>query len=476
MGCPICKKFQQFRSIFTGKDKGFMGKGFKEYSSGSTFIGKGFKLGDYKKEKLLDIDQENTSRNIHTFVVGASGVGKSKLMEGPMEADVKAGRNVVVIDPKGGGDIYSRLVQAAYAAGRENDLMYCSPIFPEYSIEINPMGNYYMEEELINHAMAAVSSDDEFFYAASLELSTIIIKGLLLHHRYDSPEGHLLNFREVAEYTSYDKLTKLQKNLKTYAEQHGDRDAEYLANLAATQLKTGAEHFGKLTASLRVALTEMTSGNTGKIIGNATTNTFIDKIERGEGVILYVQTGSMIVSRAASTLARVITSMIQSVVGRHDASGLKLARPLCYYGDEFSNVVYRGCEDLFNKGRGAGVWITAATQSVADMIAEIGPERTRKLMDNTSTKIVMRQNDYQSAMHFAAFGGLKKKYSAMLSLSGGITNREVEDDLIRPEEVQRLKPREFFYFGIEGEFKGKSQPMADPEMYIRFPSAIVRRS
>lgn len=468
MGCPVCEWLLKKAASKYGvkkSDKKPRTLPFADYTSGGIFLGKGFALEDYKKEKWIDITQKNENRGNHTFVFGGSGVGKTKLIESTIFEDIKAGRNVVVIDPKGGADLYSRIVEAALIAGRKDDLQFLSPIFPEYSIKIAPLSHYYMEEELINHVMAGVSTDNEFFYAASLELTTFIIKALMLIRKYvKSTEA--LSFKEFARYVDYDNLVVLKDSLMGIS----NEESRHLIGLANTILGSGKEHFSKITPTLRVAMTEMTIGNTGRIIGNAKENNFLDRISEGQGVILYVQTGAMLTSKTSGTIARVLTSMIQSLVGRKDAEGKKLDRPLCYYGDEFSNIVYRGCEDLFNKGRAAGVMITALTQSMADIVAEIGDERAVKLFDNTSTKIFMRVNDYNSARLVAMYGGIKKKYSAMLSLNGGITNREVEVDNLLPEHILRLEKREYYYFGFEGQFKGKTPRIDDPEIRVIMPS------
>jgi conjugal transfer pilus assembly protein TraD len=71
-----------------------------------------------------------------------------------------------------------------------------------------------------------------------------------------------------------------------------------------------------VASSLRVALTELTSGNVGKIIGKADENRFIQRLEEGKGIILVVQLGSLLTKRAAYTAGKVIISMIQAFVGR----------------------------------------------------------------------------------------------------------------------------------------------------------------
>ena len=114
------------------------------------------------------------------------------------------------------------------------------------------------------------------------------------------------------------------------------------------------EFFGKVTSSLRNALTALSIGNMGKIIGHAKANRFIQHLENGKRVILVVQTGSMLSGKGSDMMARILISMIQSFIGRRFASGKKIDHPLAIYIDEFSNAYYIGMEDLFNKAGGAG--------------------------------------------------------------------------------------------------------------------------
>jgi hypothetical protein len=78
----------------------------------------------------------------------------------------------------------------------------------------------------------------------------------------------------------------------------------------------------------------------------------------------------------------------------------------------------------------------------------------------------MRVNDLKTAETLAAYGGVKKKYSPMLSSQGGITTRETEDVVIQPDDFLNLKLREFYYFGFEGRFFGKSAPVEPVELKI----------
>jgi type IV secretory pathway TraG/TraD family ATPase VirD4 len=439
------------RSFFAGKPDGL-------------HLGIGYSINDYRKEKLLDIWQLNKNRKGHTFVAGATRVGKTRLLQNMIMQDIRAGHSVGLIDPKGDWEIWEAIVQEAYRTGREKELIFISPIYPEYSVPINPLTNFIIEEEPINHIVAGVPSDDEFFYNVALETTTVIVKTLLLQkRREDTPTGEL-NIDEVCELASFEGIMKCKEIVKPLLEM--DNDAKRVQTLIDQVLGSGYEYFSKVSTTLRTTVTQMTVGQTGKIMGSARGNKLIDRLEKQERVIFYAQTGAMLTSEVSKIMARVLVSMLQSLAGRLFAKGKALQTPLCLYMDEFSNMVYRGVENFFNKGGGANCYLTAATQSLADVEAAIGGERARMVFDNTNTKIFMRVNDLKTAQTLAAYGGVKRVYSYILGSSGSITTRESEDDVIKPAEFLNLEPREFHYFGFEGRFIGKSAPIEPVELKI----------
>ncbi len=101
-------------------------------------------------------------------------------------------------------------------------------------------------------------------------------------------------------------------------------------------------HKSKVASSLRIALTELTSGNVGQIIGKADEN-------RVRGIILVVQQGSLLTKQAAYPAGKVIISMIQAFVGRVYSSGRNVSPSLVMNIDEAQSVLYHGIEDLFAK-------------------------------------------------------------------------------------------------------------------------------
>src|SRR5579884_269507 len=109
------------------------------------------------------------------------------------------------------------------------------------------------------------------------------------------------------------------------------------------------------------------------------------------------------------------------------------------------------------------------SQSYQDLIAELGEPHSKKILDNTNTKIVFRVDDPETAKYVSNLGGVKKRFSPILSLGGGVSVREMEEEKILPDEALGLKPREFFAFTMNGIYKGRTTTVLEPKLKIRFP-------
>ena len=439
-----------------------------------TLIGKGFRLDDYKQEQLIDIIQEDDNKTYHTVTFGSSGVGKSRLIESQIEQDIPKGENVVIIDPKGDMNLFSKMYQKAKLCGRENEILFISSVYPQYSIFVNPVKNYYMEEELVSHLVSGVPAKDIFFYNVAYETILAIVKSLLMIRR-QTGNTEPINFAEVSSYVYFDGLKALKTNIATISSEN-EEEKERLDNLFVQVLASTPDYFSKVASSLRTTLTQMTMGNVGRIVGNVHENTFIDRLEQNEGVLLYVQTGSMLTRQVSSILSKVIISMIQSLIGRLYASGDQFERRLNIYLDEMGRSLYWGIEDMFSQARAANVSMNGFAQSMLNLTNAVGKDYAETIIDTISSKVIMRLNATNSAQVLTALGGTRTVHTPFLNLDGSIMSRQQEEDIIKVENITRLKKREFYYFGFEGEFKGKTAPVQPSEIKINMPSVIGRNN
>ena len=434
--------------------------GKKKNNNDYIIVGHGVDLSNIHKE--IDITIPDSNRNGHFGCFGTTRVGKTKLIEHIVEQDIHKGLNIVVIDPKGDIELFSRVVQAAAEAGRLEEVMFLSPIYTDYSIMLDPLAYYYMEDELVDHVISGIKAKEDYFIAIAYEVTQAVIAGLSIKAKNKKKKLNI-NFYEIKERSDWENLRKFKEDI---AKIQGSQ--EVVASIDQI-LNSPPDFFSKVSSSLRTTLSALTSGSTGKIIGKSYVNEFIKRFEEEKGVILFCNTGSMLARRTAHIIGRVLISMIQSMLGRFYASGRKLDPPLSLHIDEGHNMLYKGIEELFNKGGAANVYVHFYTQSIAQMEDEIGKEATRSIIDNINTWVYMLVNHPETAKFIELSSPKIKKFQPVLSFGGGITVRETEDNLILAHNVMSLPKRHFYMRSYGKLYRGITKNLDPPYVKIRFP-------
>ncbi len=378
----------------------------------------------------------------------------TRLMENMIVQDIRKGHSVVVIDPKGDADLLSNIVLTAAETGRLDDLVYISPIYPDYSAIIDPLSHYYMPEELVAHIVSGVETGKEpFFYNVAYEISLAVVLALLEKQKY-SKDKKGFNLLDIKNYISHSNLQELAQSIQ-YIAFSNEKSKQIYSDLQKI-LESPQDYYSKVSSSLRVALTELTSGNIGKILGKADSNRFITRLEEGKTVILIAQLGSLLTHKAAFTVGKVIISMIGSFVGRKFSAGQTVNPPMSVFIDEAQNVLYYGIDDLFAKAGGAGVWMHGFCQSVSQLYAEIGEDKAKSILDNTNTKIFMRVPDVDTSRYASNHFGKIRVYSPIMSAGGAVSTREEERDTVPDDLFITLKPRIFYMISYGGRYKAKT--------------------
>jgi len=415
--------------------------------------------------KAMKIAIPDASRKGHFWCFGTTRVGKTRIMENMVEQDIRKGYSVVVIDPKGDIELFSKIVQVAFEEGRDEELIFVTPIFPDLSAVIDPLSHYYMPEELVGHIVSGVEAGKErFFFNVAYEISLVIVQALIMLGDWEGIT-HSFNLNDVKNKMSREELERLKGQIDCV----NTPEAKQLSSDMQKILNSPQDYYGKVSSSLRVALMELTSGNIGKVVGKADENRFIDRLEKGKPVIMVVHLGSLITRKAAFTLGKVVISMIQSFVGRVFSSGRRVTPPLCLYIDECQNVLYYGIEDLFAKAGGADVWIHGFAQSVSQLYAMIGKDYGNAILDNTNTKLFMRVPDTDTATYVAGHFGQFRRYSPILNVDGGVSVREEEDTILKPSDILELGAREFYLMTYSGLYQGQSLDVSPLYLEILFP-------
>jgi hypothetical protein len=322
-----------------------------------------------------------------------------------------------------------------------------------------------MPEELVAHITAGVAMGREpYFFGVAYEVSLVVVQALILLAE-TAKEKPSFNLNDIKNHISHEDLERLKEKLD-YID---SPEARQLSRDMQKILATPADYYSKVASSLRVALTELTSGNVGRIIGNADENRFLKRLEQGKPIIMVVQLGSLLTKRAAYTAGKVIISMIQAFVGRVYSSGRDVRPSLVLHIDEAQSVLYQGIEDLFAKAGGAGVFIHGYCQSVSQLYAEVDEDRANTILDNCNTKLFMRVPDARTAEYVSEHLGEQRKFSPIISLGGGLSIRETEEVRIKHTDVLNMMPREVFLITYSGTYKGKTAEVAGAILRVKFP-------
>jgi len=434
-------------------------------------LGRGYDLKKYSERKVMNISIPNSDRTSHMWVFGTTRVGKTKLLENIIEQDIPAGYSVVIIDPKGDDELFSKVVQVAKKCNRLSDLMLFTPIFPECSVHFNPLKHFYMLEEQVAHIISGIAAGREPFFknvAYEISLALVMTDNLLRGASIDSSANlNPFSMIEVLNDMSHQKIgdlvTKISKIKTPEANQ-------LVANLEKIY-QSGQDYYNKVSSTLRVALMELCNGNIGEVIGKTTTNKFIDRIEAGLPTIFVVQLGSMLTRQAAQTAGKVILSSIQALVGRTQASGKKLTPPLTVHIDEAQSVLYQGIDELFAKGGSSNLWLHGYCQSISQMYKEVNRDYAHSILDNCNTKIFLRVSDAMTAQFISDHFGVKGGFSPMINGSGSIGFKQSEIERVKPKDVMDLQPRKFYMLGYSGNYYGITNTVSEQTLKVRFPDS-----
>jgi hypothetical protein len=225
--------------------------------------------------------------------MGTTRIGKTRLLEYLITQDIKAGHNVIAIDPKGDVDLLSKIIQTAAEAGRLHEIMLITPIYPDLSLKMDPLAYYYMQDELVDHVISGIRAKEEYFINVASEISTVIVAGLIAIAKAKN-EKLRLNFNDIKIRSTHPALKKFSESLEFFKAHHdpevSDTVNEVLANIEQI-LESPADFFAKVSSSLRTTLTALTSSTTGRIIGKAYTNEFVKRFEQGQRILPTLSAG-----------------------------------------------------------------------------------------------------------------------------------------------------------------------------------------
>lgn len=386
-------------------------------------------------------------RSGHTLVIGTTRVGKTREAEILLTQDIRRGETVVVIDPKGDQDLMMRCYAEAKRADRLNTFHIIHLGFPEFSARYNPVGDFGRITEVASRIATQLPSagNSAAFREFAWRFTNLVARALVgLGRRPDyqviaryvtNIEPLLVDYYEWWLHQTVaggwrDAVQSIETNIasKSASVSHRGRGQRAIALLryaaerqlydpVADGLRSAFDYdktyFDKLTASLLPLLEKLTSGTTGELLAPKYADVDDDRpildwmrVIRENGIV-YVGLDALSDPEVASAVGNSMFADLTSIAGRlykhGDTQGLPRAqghrRAACVvHADEFAELVGEEFIPLLNKAGGAGIQVTAYTQTTADIEAGIGHRaKAGQILGNFNTLLMLRVRNEETA-------------------------------------------------------------------------------
>jgi len=307
---------------------------------------------DTKTKKILPLDDIDFRR--HSFIVGASGFGKTNLISILQEHSLRQNKPIIFFDPKGDTE--------ALTTFKNLCLKYKRPcyIFSEHqadSVSINPLLEGSVNQ-VTDRIMRAFDWSEPYYRDASRRSLSKVLMNL---EKINKPFSLKLILDELIQIESKENLSLITKLEAIQVSDFGrilntDKDGLTLTKIRNEQ------------ACLYIGLSTQGYGETASAVG---------KLFLGE-----------LLHNSYKTLSH----------SKNPRAGLE--KPVSVYFDEFGSIVTPEFIELQNKCRGAGMELCMAVQTPSD-IDRITPDLTKQVIENAGNIFILKQRISESAQFLA---------------------------------------------------------------------------
>lgn len=363
----------------------------RKYSNDSSSIGI-----DTKTKKDIPLSGINFSK--HSFIVGASGFGKTNLISILQEDYLKNDIPIIFFDPKG-----DREAMMEFKNLCESYHKTCHIFSESYadSIEMNPLLEGTINQ-VADRIMRSFDWSEQFYK--------------------DMANRFLL--KALKDLQKADKSFSLKNIYDVLIEKYESKEIVGLLSKLETILESD---FGKILSAKSDALT-------------------ISKI-REEKSCLYIGLSTQGYGETAMSVGKLFLGELlyhsYKTLNNSLGSRVSMKNPIAVFFDEFGALVSPGFIELQNKCRGAGIQLTMAIQTTSD-IDKISPELTNQVIENASNIFILKQRLESSASMLADTIGtyLTKKKTIVTENDEAVgkgSEREVHELLVHPDIIKNLR-------------------------------------
>jgi len=388
----------------------------------------------------------------HSLVLGTTRVGKTRLAELFITQDIRR-RNaageyevVIVFDPKGDADLLKRMYVEAKRAGREGEFYVFHLGWPDISARYNAVGRFGRISEVATRIAGQLSGEGNSaaFREFAWRFVNIIARALVeLGQRPDYLliQRHVINidalFIEYAQHyfaknepKAWEVIVQLEARLndKNIPRNMIGREKrvvaleQYLSQVRAydpvldglrSAVRYDRTYFDKIVASLLPLLEKLTTGKIAQLLAPnysdlSDPRPIFDwmQIIRKRAVV-YVGLDALSDAEVAAAVGNSMFSDLVSVAGHiykfgiddglpGASAGVKV--PINVHADEFNELMGDEFIPMVNKGGGAGMQVTAYTQTLSDIEARIGNRaKAGQVIGNFNNLFMLRVRETATA-------------------------------------------------------------------------------
>lgn len=320
----------------------------------------------------------------HRLIVGAPGTGKTQLFLWLAVQAIGRREAVIVIDPKGGASIPRILQAAAQRVGTNYYELRAD--CPGKSCRL-ALCMSYRPSELATHLcrlLPRIERDGVFGQFSWMVLYRVLSGLQLLQQPLSFPllRSHIL---------------QQAKGLAQECRARIGADHDVTQGLRALALHDSV-HYSKMILNLLPLLEILATGVLGELLSDAGSQEAVDveRVVKQQG-ILYVALGAVQDAQVARLLGSLILGELSAWVGSYYQNTTIRQVPIHVMVDEAAEVSGPAFVQLLNKGREAGVQMSLAVQTLADLeVALQGDAEARMMIGNAAHFLAFRTLDPES--------------------------------------------------------------------------------
>ncbi|WP_323634569.1 type IV conjugative transfer system coupling protein TraD [Pectobacterium polaris] len=400
----------------------------------------------------VDVSLPLGERVGHSLVLGTTRVGKTRLAELFITQDIRRKNHlgehevVIVFDPKGDADLLKRMFVEARRAGRENAFYVFHLGWPEISARYNAVGRFGRISEVATRISGQLSGEGNSaaFREFAWRFVNIIARALIeLGQRPDYMliQRHVINidalFIEYAQHyfartepKAWEVIVQIEAKLNekniprnmigrekrvVALEQYLSQARNYdpVLDGLRSAVRYDKTYFDKVVASLLPLLEKLTSGKIAQLLAPnysdlSDPRPIFDwmQIIRKRAVV-YVGLDALSDAEVAAAVGNSMFSDMVSVAGHIYKFGIDdglpgasadTKVPINVHADEFNELMGNEFIPMINKGGGAGIQVTAYTQTLSDIEARIGNRaKAGQVVGNFNNLFMLRVRETATA-------------------------------------------------------------------------------